>query len=154
MTRAVLLSLMAVLPGAAAVVRGTVVENFTGRLLSRAVVVLEAMPGTPGGVRTMRTTRLGAFEFEKLAAGAYVLKASRRGFMPIEHGQKRWNSVGRPLVVEEEAAAYITLRLPRFSAVTGTVVDENEIGLPGQEVSVYRATQPPEYIRDAAANDR
>src|SRR4051794_5058766 len=154
MRRALLLALIAVAGAPAAVVRGTVVENFTGKLLSRAVVVLESMPGTPGGVRTMRTTRLGAFEFESLAAGAYVLKASRRGFMPIEHGQKLWNSAGRPLVIEEESSSFITLRLPRFSAISGTVVDENEIGLPGQEVAVYRASDPPEYIRDAPADDR
>ncbi len=153
MTRALLCVVIAATASHAAVVRGTVVENFTGKLLSGAVVVLEAMPGTPGGVRTFRSSRLGAFEFE-VAEGAYVLKASRRGFMPIEHGQKRWNSAGRPLIVEEATAAYITLRLPRFSAVNGTVVDENEIGLPGQEVAVYKATQPPEYIRDAPADDR
>ena len=154
MTRALLLILIAAAASHAAVVRGTVVENFTGKLLSGAVVVLEALPGTPGGVRTFRTSRLGAFEFDRLDAGAYMLKASRRGFLPIEHGQKRWNSAGRPLVIEEATTSYITLRLPRFSAVTGTVVDENEIGLPGQEVAVYKATQPPEYIREAAADDR
>jgi hypothetical protein len=153
MSRPLLLALLAATASQAAVVRGSVVENFTGKLLSGAVVVLEALPGTPGGVRTFRTSRLGAFEFE-VAAGAYVLKASRRGFMPMEHGQKRWNSAGRPLVVEEATTAYITLRLPRYSAVSGTVVDENEIGLPNQEVAVYKATQPPEYIREAAADDR
>jgi hypothetical protein len=154
MIRVLVLTLIAATASRAAIVRGTVVENFTGKLLSRAVVILEALPGTPGGVRTVRTSRLGAFEFESLAAGAYVLKASRRGFMPAEHGQKRWNSAGRPLILEEATTSYITLRLPRFSAVNGTVVDENEIGLPGQEVAVYKATQPPEYIREAAADDR
>jgi hypothetical protein len=154
MTRALLLAILATLPAAAAVIRGNVVENFTGKLLTRAVVVLEAMPGTPGGTRTVRTGRLGAFEFDNLAAGYYVLKASRRGFMPIEHGQKRWNSAGQPLAIEESATSYITLRLPRYSAVSGTVIDENEIGLPGHEVAVYRATQPPEHIRQATADDR
>jgi hypothetical protein len=57
-------------------------------------------------------------------------------------------------VLEEAVTSYITLRLPRFSAINGTVIDENEIGLAGQEVAVYKATQPPEHIRDAAANDR
>jgi hypothetical protein len=154
MTRALLLTLVAAMPAAAAAVRGTVVENYTGKLLSRALVVLEAMPGTPGGVRTVRTNRFGAFGFSELAAGVYVLKASRRGFMPIEHGQKRWNSAGVPMVLEETAAPYVTLRLPRYSAVSGTVVDENEIGLPGHDVAVFRATQPPEHVRDAVADDR
>lgn len=154
MRRVLLCVVMAALTASAAALRGTVVENSTGKLLARALVVLEATPGTPGGVRAMRTDRLGAFVFMELPSGVYVLKASRRGFMPIEHGQKRWNSAGRPLILEENDAPYITLRLPRYSAISGTVVDENEIGLPGNEVSVFRATQPPEHVRDATANDR
>jgi Carboxypeptidase regulatory-like domain len=156
MMRVLSLAILAVLPAAAgdAVIRGTVVDGYTGKLLNRALVVLEAMPGTPGGVRTMRTGRLGAYEFQYLDGGAYVLKASRKGFMPIEHGQKRWNSAGQPLVIQEASASYITLRLPRYSAINGTVVDENEIGLPGHEVSVYKSTNPPEHIRDATSDDR
>jgi Carboxypeptidase regulatory-like domain len=154
MIRALAFALVAAMPAAAAVIRGSVVENFTGKLLARAVVVLEPMPGTPAVTLTVRTTRLGAFEFDNLPAGVYVLKASRRGFIPIQHGQKRWNSAGQPLAIEDAATAYITLRLPRLSAISGTIVDENEIGLPGHEVAVYRAKDPPEHIRDATADDR
>jgi hypothetical protein len=154
MTRILVAVLLTGLPAAAAVIRGTVVENLTGKLLARALVTLEALPGTPGGVRSMRATRLGGFEFDNLAAGVYVLKASRRGYIPVEHGQKRWNSAGSPIAIEEAATGYFTLRLPRYSAVSGTVVDENDIGLPGHEVAVYKATQPPEHIRDATTDDR
>jgi hypothetical protein len=154
MTREFLLMLLAAMPSVSAVIRGNVVENFSGKLLSRAVVTLEAMPGTPGGVRTVRTNRLGSFEFDKLDSGVYVLKASRRGFMPAEHGQKRWNSAGQPIVIDEAASAFVVIRLPRFGAISGTAVDENEIGLPGIEVAVYRKSEPPELIREATADDR
>jgi hypothetical protein len=154
MIRALALMLLAALPAASAVIRGNVVENMSGKLLARALVVLEPMPGTPGEVRTIRTSRLGGFEFEYLAAGVYVLTASRRGFLPGEYGQKRWNSAGQPIVLEAAATAFLTIRLLRGSAVAGTIVDENDIGLPGHQVAVYRASQPPEYVRSATADDR
>lgn len=138
----------------AAVIRGTVVENYTGKLLTRALVVLQPLGGTPGQERTARTGRLGAFEFNEVPGGAYVLKVSRRGFLPVEHGQKRWNSAGQPLVVEDSTTAFLMLRLPRFSAVAGAVVDENEIGLPDHDVSVFRASRPPELIAQGRTDDR
>jgi hypothetical protein len=154
MIRALALALLPALPAASAVIRGNVVENMSGKLLARALVVLEPMPGTPGEVRTIRTGRLGGYEFEHLPAGVYVLTASRRGFLPSEYGQKRWNSAGQPIALDEAATAFLTIRLLRGSAVAGTVVDENEIGLPGHAVAVYRASQPPEYVRTATADDR
>ena len=88
----------------AAVIRGVVVENFTSKPLARAAVVLEPVAGTPGAIKSIRANTLGVFEFDSLAAGAYVIKASRKGFMPLEYGQKRWNSAGRPLTIEEGPA--------------------------------------------------
>jgi hypothetical protein len=137
-----------------AVVRGTVVENQTGKPLARAVVVIQPIAGTPGESRSVRTTQFGGFEFASLPAGYYVLQASRRGFMSMEHGQKRWNSAGYPLAVEESAAQFVSLRLPRFSAVTGTLVDENDVGLPNHDVAAFRTGSPPELMSQATTDDR
>ena len=98
----------------AAVIRGTVIENLTGKLLTRAVVTLVPLEPTPGALRSMRTTRLGAFEFDDLPAGAYLLKVSRRGFIPAEYGQKRWNSAGQPVVLEQSATTFLALRDTAF----------------------------------------
>jgi hypothetical protein len=138
----------------AAVIRGTVVENLTGKPLVRAVVILQPVGGTSGEQRSIRASSLGGFEFDSLAAGSYVLKASRKGFMSAEYGQKRWNSAGMPVVVREGETAFLNLRLPRFSAITGTVVDENNIGLPEHEVAAYRLRTPPELVRTVKANER
>jgi len=138
----------------AAVIRGVVVENFTSKPLARAAVVLEPVAGTPGAIKSIRANSLGVFEFDSLAAGAYVIKASRKGFMPLEYGQKRWNSAGRPLTIEEGASAFLTLRLIRYSAITGVIVDENDVGLPGFEIAAYRKTEPPEWIAQAVTDDR
>jgi hypothetical protein len=159
MTRALALLLLATIPAIAqeipkSVIRGTVVEASTNKVLARATVTLEPMPGTPGDIRTVRSTRLGAFEFERLPAGVYVLKASRRGYISAEFGQKRWNSAGQPIVLGDDAGIYAPLRLHYFGAISGTIVDENDIGLPGHEVAVFRAVQPPEFIRTGTADDR
>jgi hypothetical protein len=138
----------------AAVIRGTVVENLTSKPLARAVVVLQPIGGTPGEQRSMRASSLGGFEFDSLAAGSYIVKASRKGFISAEYGQKRWNSAGMPVVVRDGETAFLNLRLPRFSAITGTVVDENNIGLPEHEVAAYRLRTPPELVRTVKANER
>jgi hypothetical protein len=154
MTRAALSLLLAAGSLSAAVIRGTVVENYTGKLLAHAVVILKPMENTPTEERTVRTDRFGGFEFDRLPAGVYVLKASRRGFISAEYGQKRWNSAGQPIVLEESATTFLHLRLPRFGAVSGTVVDENDIGLPNHDVSVYRAARPPELVSQGKTDDR
>lgn len=153
MTRALLLFTIVAgtLPGA--VIRGTVVENYTGKALTRALVIVQPLGGTAGEERTARTSRFGGFEFN-VPAGVYLVKASRRGFLPIEYGQKQWNSAGQPITVEENATTFLNIRLPRYGAVSGTVVDENGIGLPDLDVSVYRASKPPELIRQGKTDDR
>jgi len=152
MTRAVLLAILAAASAHAAVIRGIVVENFTGRVLTRALVIVQPLGGTPGDDISVRTDRLGGFAF-KVPAGVYLVKASRRGFMTVEHGQKRWNSAGQPLTVTEAEPAFLNLRLPRYGAVAGTVYDENEIGLPSIDVVVYRATQPPEILTQVKTDE-
>jgi hypothetical protein len=87
-------------------------------------------------------------------AGKYLLKASRRGFLSAEYGQKRWNSAGTPFEATDNDTPYLTIRLPRFSGITGTVVDENDVGIPGGEVAAYKLAQPPELVTRARADDR
>jgi len=137
-----------------AVIRGSVVENQTGKPLARAAVTLQPVAGTPGGSLSIRTNSYGAFAFDSLAGGAYVIKASKRGFMPAEYGQKQWNSAGTPVFLTSEAATFLTIRLPRYGAITGTIVDENDVGLPQQRVLAYRSTQPPQIAGQGTTDDR
>src|SRR4051794_27073259 len=78
----------------AAVIRGVVVENLAGKPLGRTTVRLDPIGGTPASGKTVRANSLGLFEFNALPAGAYIVTASREGFLPLEYGQKRWNSAG------------------------------------------------------------
>jgi hypothetical protein len=137
-----------------ATIRGTVVENQTGRALARAMVALQPVPGTPGVPRKLRTSRVGGFEFTDVPAGAYLLKATKRGFMPAEHGQKRWNSAGTPLIVKHDDSPFLSIRLPRYGAITGATFDENDIGVSQQDIVAYRNTQPPQMVARATSDDR
>src|SRR6266571_4351164 len=154
MMRCSLVGALASLALHGAVIRGTVVENQTGKALSRASVALQPIAGTPGNPLTAITNSYGGFEFGPLAAGAYVLKASRRGFISTEYGQKQWNSAGSPIVVTGDASPFLTIRLPRYGAITGTIVDENDVGLPQHDVVAYRFTQPPQLVTRASTDDR
>ena len=138
----------------AGVTRGVVVENFTGKVLARAVVILQPIAGTPGGVKTERADSHGGFTFDELADGAYIVKASHNSFMPAEYGRKRWNSAGVPVVLEDAAPVFLNIRLFRYCAISGTVVDENDEGLPGHDVAAYRDSKPPELIAKTTTDER
>ena len=102
----------------------------------------------------MRTSDSGQFVFSNLPAGAYVIRAARRGFMPVEYGQKRWNSAGAPAVVEQDGTLSVQLPLSRYGAITGTVRDLNEAGIPDHDVAAYTAGQPPRFVARAKSDDR
>lgn len=157
MLQYVIAALLSLVPAGllhAAVIRGVVVENLTGKPLARTPVRLEPIGGTPGSGKTVRANSLGVFEFNALPAGAYIVKASREGFLPLEFGQKRWNSAGMPAVIEQEASAFLNIRLIRQSAITGMVVDENDVGIAGFDVIAYRKTEPPQRAAQATTDER
>ena len=141
-------------PAFAALIRGNVLENQTGKPLARASVALSPVPGTPGTAQSVRTNSYGVFTFESLPGGAYVIKASKQGFMPGEYGQKQWNSDGRPVFLANDGSESVTIRLVRYGAITGTVLDENDVGLAQHHVLAYRDARPPQLASRAIADDR
>src|SRR5580704_4377770 len=148
--------LLALVPGLlnAAIIRGTVVENQTGRPLARALVILQPVTGTATPQQSMRTDIRGSFQFPPLPAGSYVLTASSTGFGTFQYGQKRWNSMGVPVTLAADDAPLLTIRLPRMGAIVGTILDENDVGLPEYEVVAYRNTRPPQIATRATSDDR
>lgn len=136
-----------------AAIRGNVVENQTGHPLARATVTLQAV-GAGSAAQTVRTNSYGIFEFPALAAGMYLVSAARLAFAPVQYGQKRWQSSGTPIAVGENDSFSLTLRMPRFGAIAGTVLDENDVGLPDHEVAVYTSTRPPKLLARAHTDDR
>ena len=138
----------------AAIIKGSVVENQTGKALARTLVSIQAVPGSAGASGTVRTDTYGMFEFAGLPAGTYLIHAARRGFMTVQYGQKNWRAAAQPVVLEQEQSTFLTIRLPRFSAISGIVVDENDVGLPEHEVVAMSNTRPPRMMAKAQADDR
>jgi large repetitive protein len=144
------------LPGA--IIQGSVVEAQTGRPLARTLVTVSPVAGTVSGTasagKSVRTNVYGAFELGDLTAGAYLVTASRAAFATTQYGQKQWKSAGLPVLLEPSQKLQIEIRLPRLGAITGKIVDENDVGIPDHDVVVYRNTQPPTYINRIASDDR
>jgi len=138
----------------AASIRGAVVENMTGRALARTRVTLAPVPGSPGPTLTVRTNLNGNFEFLALPAGTYLIGAARAGFAPVEYGQKEFRSASQPIVIEESTPVLIEIRMKRFGAIAGAVVDENDVGIPDTNVVAYRDAQPPQLAGNATTDDR
>jgi protocatechuate 3,4-dioxygenase beta subunit len=104
--------------------------------------------------QSVRTDVYGVFEFEPVPGGTYVVTAARRAFMPFEYGQKNWRAAGTPIVLEEAASTFLNVRLQRYGAITGQVLDENDAGLPQHEVVAYRNTRPPQLVTRVKADER
>ncbi|MGB9454756.1 MAG: carboxypeptidase-like regulatory domain-containing protein [Bryobacteraceae bacterium] len=138
----------------AATIRGVVLENMTGRPLARTRVSLAPVPGSFGPTVTARTSLNGSFEFSPVPAGTYLVSAARTGFAPVEYGQKEFRSAGRPVVVDESTPAFLEIRMKRFGAIAGTVLDENDVGIPDTNVVAYRDTRPPQLAGHALTDDR
>jgi hypothetical protein len=137
----------------AATIRGMVVESQTGHPMARTTVTVEPV-GNGSEKQTTHTNLSGIFEFNALAAGTYHVTAAKLEFAAVQYGQKRWFSPGLPIALETDDVASLTIRLPRFAAITGAVVDENDVGLPDLEVGVYTDTRPPRLLVRATTDDR
>ena len=138
----------------AAVIRGVVVENLTGKPLLRAMVTLKPLPGTTATPQTVLTNTSGVFEFVPVPGGSYIVSAARPNYFTIQYGQKDWKATGAPVEVQGEASAFLQIRLSKLGVISGRVVDENDVGLPNHEVVVYRNTRPPQLVTKVTADER
>ena len=156
MPRSVLLLLIALATNCAqaAAIRGVVLDHYTGRPLARTVVTLESIQGYGSAKTSLRTGSTGQFVFTQLNPGAYLLSAARPNFATWKYGQKFWNAPGAPIFLTEENSPYLDLRLHRLAAISGTIWDENEIGIAEQEVYAYRNSKPPTLSARGRTDDR
>ena len=138
----------------AAVLRGSVVEAQTGKAAARALVAVHPVTGTPGATQAVRTNGYGRFQFPAMPAGAYIVSVVRKGFAPVQYGQKQWNAAGTPVTLQESEETVVRIALPRFGAITGRISDEADVGLVEHDVIAYRNTRPPELVAKAVTDDR
>ena len=138
----------------AASIHGLIVEKQSGKPLARALVVAQPVAGTRGATRSARANSNGLFEIADLPGGLYVVTASKTGFVTTEYGQKRWFSAGTPVEVADAGEISVRIAMPHFAAITGRVVDDNNLGMAGVTVLAYRDTRPPELVGKATTDDR
>jgi hypothetical protein len=105
---------------------GQVIDATSGTPVEDAIVRLVAR----GAADSVVTTRVmvdgdGRFFFAELAAGDYFLEATKEGYAPGRYGQRRaYGQSGRLSIGEGERATDVTLRVWKYGAIAGTVVDE------------------------------
>ena len=139
----------------AGVVGGTVLEHATGYPMARARVRLDRI-NTTGRVESasVLSGRTGAFTFANVADGLYVLSATRSGYAPGVYGQRRPEGFAPPFAVEKDTNLFAELRLRKFGAISGQVLDENRIGIAGVSVSAYPLAPPFRSVASGVSDDR
>jgi hypothetical protein len=154
--RIALLGLSCALLLPAGVIQGVVLEWASGKPLSRTIVHLQPVPGSGTNTRPMQTRsgRSGQFLFASVPDGLYLLETQREGFLPAAYGQRRPTSYGTPIAVSKDFALFSELRAHRMGALTGTVLDENSVGMPRVGVVAYRAQLPLRVAGRGIADDR
>ena len=142
-------------PAGAGIIRGIVLEHATGFALARARVRLEAFSGNELKlVATIQANRGGQFFFPSVAEGFYLLSATRDTYATAWYGQKRPGSPGVPITVTKDSDLFTELRLRKLGAISGRLMDENKVGMPGMMVLAYQAAIPLRLAAQAKADDR
>ena len=115
-------------PGTATI-RGRVFAGDSGQPIRKAQVHLTF---AGDGLRSARfenqlttTDAAGQYEFTKLSAGRYSLRAMKGGYVTLEFGQRRPAESGKPIEVPDgQTLEKVDFALPRGGVMTGRVLDE------------------------------
>src|ERR1700712_5548475 len=122
----------------AATVQGTIFDEETQNPIARTHVALVPLPGTKAAVVNLLANDRGRYVFPDVQPGWYLIRATRVGFETAEFGQSHPGLPGAPLQITEQSSDndlhQITMR--RQAAITGSVVDDNGIGIPGWPVII------------------
>jgi len=127
----------------------------TGKPVARASINIEAVGSTiyqlPNPVLTDSN---GQFSVSSLNPGAYLLSASKKGFVRSRYGQREWNSPGTPIALERDSLFSATLQMHRPGAVMGEILDENHLGLPNMMVYAWKAGRTLKVAATSETDDR
>jgi hypothetical protein len=151
--RALVLCIVGAVYAGAGVVQGVVLEHVSGRALARTRVRLEPITG-PSKAIQVRATATGQFSFLSVPDGLYRVIALRDGYFSASHGQRRPTGQGVPVPITRDSDMFTELRMRRMGAITGRVVDDNDIGIAGLIVVAYRARLPLRLAGRGTTDDR
>ena len=143
------------LTASAAVIQGVVLDEESGNPLARTSVFLVPLPGTRGNTVAIRSGERGTFAINSVGPGWYILRCTRKAFVPAEVGQLRPGRPGMPFEITPDAqSSFFQIRMRRLGAVTGSVLDENGVGIPDWPVHLYTAQKPVRHIGESKTDDR
>ena len=126
-------------PSGTAFVEGVVVSADLGRPVRRATVRLS--PVVPGPPRSTTSDDVGRFRFEGVAAGQFLLAATKPGYLESTFGQRQPGSgrPGTPLSVSAgQRIERVALPIARGGVLAGTVADDGGEPAFGTEVQAFR----------------
>ncbi len=146
--------LTSIVAAEAAVIDAVVVERSTGLPIARARISVQPLQTGSSPLPYFFTDSTGHFHLSQPGAGAFYLRAEKRGYAPVYYGQRKWNGPGTPIVLDKDSHFTAELSLSRLGAITGEIVDENGIGLPDVQVYAYRVERPPRLAGQGVSNDR
>lgn len=89
--------------------------------LRRARVTLNGGELSVG--RTIITNDDGTFAIQGLPAGRYTVGVVKDGYVPMNYGARRPNRPGTAIALRDGETRTVTLRMPRGSVITGTILD-------------------------------
>ena len=129
-------------PKSTAGIRGRVVAAATGRPVRLATITLS--PGTPSGIRTVRTDANGQYELASLPAGRYAFFVTHPAYLTQEFDQPRPLARYRLLeLADGEQLDGMDFSLHRGAAITGIISDEAGDPMPDVRVMALREQYGP-----------
>ncbi len=139
----------------AAVVEGVVLDEETGNPLARTQVTLVPLPGTQAELTDVRTGARGSFVILSVMPGWYVVRATRRGYAPAESGQLRAGRPGHAFeVAENRVSGFIEIKMSHLPAITGTLLDENGVGMAKWPVHILSTAKPVRHVAQTVTDER
>jgi hypothetical protein len=153
-----LLLLAALAAGAAhtSVIQGIAIENASSAPLARTRIKLQRVGGSSGltAVGNLIAGRMGQFVFTGLSEGLYVVSAVRPAYADTVYVAKPGDSRSSLVQVGKDSNYFAEVRVKRLGVVSGRIVDENRIGIPGVNVLAYTASIPLRVAAQGKTDDR
>ncbi len=143
------------LPACAGVIQGIVLEQATSLPLARTKIRVERIEQSQRlAMLTVIAGSSGSFVAHGLPTGQYVVTAIRAGYAPELFRSKPGDSRSAVLNLKEDGEIFAEIRMRRLGAITGRIVDENRVGIPGINVIAYEARVPLRNVAQAKTDDR
>jgi hypothetical protein len=116
-------------------ISGVLTDASSGKPIRDAEVLLLPAPGQGQRLTDWhRTDGKGHFEYTGLPSQRYVLTFQAKGYIGLEYGEKRPGETGTQIRLGDGQDLIADMKLPRTSAIEGTVLDE--FGDPAPNISV------------------